>query len=998
MFKRLWAVLIALALMSFPLGALAEAAELPEDGTNGFDLVDSRAFPLYNAMVYRYAHRRTGAEVIYIQNDDTNRVFNMSFHTQAIDNTGLPHVFEHAATNGSDKYPSRDLFMSLMYGSYNTYMNAHTAQTCTYYPVSSLSEDQLLRYADLYVDCCLHPMILKDEAIYRSEAWRYRLDTPEDDLTLEGTVYSEMLGSLTLNKAQIYNARRASLPGSLVGNVSGGDPDCIPDMTYEMLRDYHAKYYHPSNSVTWLYGKLDHFEDFLKLLDDAFAPYDREAFELEDPGYQPLTAPVTQECAFPVEAGSNTDNAAVAWYCFVCPGLKDDAELSQVMDLFATLIGDSASPMNLALRKALPSGSFGTGFYCEGPDAVVIFIAQNINREDVPTFRQIVDDGIADAAENGFSDDLVDAVNARVEISCRLATESDAIGFDLIESMMQEYFSFSDPWRYIEDVAALDNLKSWHTSGRYAELARQWLVGNPRTALVTTYPDPGRKEEKDAALAARLSEIKANMDPGEIDAIVASSHLQPVSNPDTPAMIQALTAVTVPTLPEEAPSFTVVDRTDENNIRYLSACAEVEDIAQVHLMLDTAAVPQDDLHWLQLYVDLLGNMDTARHTWDQLPMLVGRYLCGFDTNLYSKVIEAPFTPKLQMKWAGLDADQPAAFDLLRELLYETQFDDASRLRDNLSRAIASRRTAINASPLDTAMRRALGHSFMNYRYSEYLNGLDYYAFLNDTLARLETDPEGVRTSLEGIRETLNNASGAIVEVAGSAQSITLNEDLAGDWLKQLNHRPVEKAVYDLPVPAAREAMIVDSAVQYNVVALSNDDLGLESYDPMTHVLGRIISDAYLIPRIRDQYGAYGADMSCNNYGMSIDTYRDPNIAQSFEAIDELPDFMDALPDSIDQETLDAYIMSVYTSYARSGGALSGAMEAIDFHAMGLPDDFTLKCMKTLKTMTPESLRTYAPAVRKLVEAGARFTAGGAVAINAEAERYDVILNPFGADE
>ena len=211
-----------------------------------------------------------------------NRVFDLTFFTRAIDNTGLPHVFEHATLNGSEKYPSSALFFNLMYQTYNTFMNALTAPLFTTYPVASLSEEQLLKYADFYTDSCFHPMILKQESIFREEAWRYRLENPEDALTIEGTVYSEMLAGLNLDSMAYRNILRTAFPGSTIGNESGGDPADIPDMTWDALKDYHETYYHPSNCVAYLYGQFDHFEAFLSLLDEAFAPYEKR--DLSAPG------------------------------------------------------------------------------------------------------------------------------------------------------------------------------------------------------------------------------------------------------------------------------------------------------------------------------------------------------------------------------------------------------------------------------------------------------------------------------------------------------------------------------------------------------------------------------------------------------------------------------------------------------------------------------------------------------------------------------------------
>ena len=259
--RKMLALLLALCLMlgAVPSGLAEEtAAALPKIGdvVYGFEAKEMREFPMLGAQIVRFEHQRTGAELFYVANDDTNRVFDLTFFTDAIDNTGLPHVFEHSTLDGSQKYPSKSLFFNLIYQTYNTYMNAQTRDRMTTYPVASLSEAQLLKYADLYTDSCLHPMIMEDESIYREEAWRYRLENADAPLTLEGTVYSEMLGATTLQSAAGQNILRAAFPGSMIGNNHGGEPESIPDMTWDMLKDYHNRYYHPSNCAVYLYGQF----------------------------------------------------------------------------------------------------------------------------------------------------------------------------------------------------------------------------------------------------------------------------------------------------------------------------------------------------------------------------------------------------------------------------------------------------------------------------------------------------------------------------------------------------------------------------------------------------------------------------------------------------------------------------------------------------------------------------------------------------------------------
>ncbi|MBQ6323055.1 MAG: insulinase family protein, partial [Lachnospiraceae bacterium] len=270
--------------------ALASEGEmLPAIGdvVENFEVKDIRPYEALEAQVVLFEHQSTGAQLMYIANDDTNRTFDLTFRTHAIDDTGLPHVFEHATLDGSEKYPSKALFFNLIYQTYNTYMNASTYDRMTTFPIASLSEAQLLKYADYYTDSCLHPTILEDESIFREEAWRYRMDSEDQPLTIEGTVYSEMLGAMDLQNQAIYNFMTDAFPGSWIRYVSGGNPDVIPEMTYESLKAFHDRFYHPSNCLAYIYGEFEDYTAFLKLLDEAFSVYEKREFTTTDEEYVP---------------------------------------------------------------------------------------------------------------------------------------------------------------------------------------------------------------------------------------------------------------------------------------------------------------------------------------------------------------------------------------------------------------------------------------------------------------------------------------------------------------------------------------------------------------------------------------------------------------------------------------------------------------------------------------------------------------------------------------
>ena len=499
-------VLAVTAVLCLLLATAALAAELPAAGDqmNGFTVKEVRDFPLIDATIVRFEHDKTGAEVFYIANDDNNRVFDMVFRTRAVDNTGLPHVFEHTTLSGSDKYPSTELFFNLSLQTYNTYMNASTFDIMTSYPVASLSEAQLLKLADYYCDSCLHPIVLERESIYRTEAWRYRLEKPEDEMTLEGTVYSEMLGANTIERAARSNAYRAAFPGSTIGNNQGGENDAIPDMTWQMLKDYHNTYYVPSNSVTYLYGNIEDYSAFLALLDEAFAPYDRVETDLTDAGYTPITEPVTSSAAYAMEEGSNTSRISSVYYIVVCPDLAAEDYVS--FDMVTSLLDSDSSPLMTALKDAIPYGAFDCSIDIATPDPCIVFIADNVDPEDAETFRSVVDEQLAAIAKTGFSDEQIDAELASLAIDTRLVRESAAVGVEsIIPSFAYYYMCSDDPWYYMGYVDEIDQIAAKNANGVYANLISENIVGNTRNVLVTTYGEPGLKEKQQAELAAHLA-------------------------------------------------------------------------------------------------------------------------------------------------------------------------------------------------------------------------------------------------------------------------------------------------------------------------------------------------------------------------------------------------------------------------------------------------------------------------------------------------------------
>ena len=993
--KQLLSLALALCLLLSlaPAVLAADSPRVPTEGetVHGFRLLESWEMPVLDATVYHYTHEKSGAELVYIANDDPDRSFQLNFRTEPIDNTGVPHVFEHATINGSEKYPVPLLF-NMSFQSYNTYINAFTASWMTGYPVSSLSEAQLLKLADWYTDCCLHPLVLRDESIFRSEGWRYRMESPEAPLTIEGTVYSEMQGAYTLQRIAPLNAYAAAYPGSYAGNLSGGVPSSIPDLTWQEMKEYHAKYYHPSNCAVLLYGKLEDYTAFLALLDEAFSPYDRlETFGYDDAGYTPITEPVTRSVPFPVEAGAETENASSIYYVFVCHGADLEAlgRLSQAADLF----GADSSALMQELRQRFPAASFGVSVEFEGAEPCVQFSAMNMGKEDAAAFQAIVDKAVADAAANGFPQELAEALQAQKRLNLSLTREDGEAGRNTLLNLAYLWFRTGEIRAYEALLNAGDEIAGQNREGQLAAAVSTYLAGSRTTALVTTWPAAGEKEKQDAAEAARLAQVKAAMGDEEIAAIVAHTNAEQ-EEADTSAYVRALTAVTVQTLPEEYETHTIRDTTDAQGVRHLDAVAAVHGVGATQLFLDAAGVAQEDLHWLLLLTALCGELDTAQHTKEEMDTLLPLHLTDAAIDVDTLGSGADFHPYLTMSWIALEEEQASAFSLMEELLKTSRLDDIRHLQEYVTRTRATLRNSINSYGYQVLMRRAFAREDPEMRYQLYLSGLDFYAFLTETEALLQSDPAAVTANLERVRAQLLNRSGAIAVYAGTEAGIAANRTLEDAFFAGLESRVVTPVRYSLPVPAQRECLVLDTGVNHNIVSAGYATMGAAGYDAAMDAMNGYLDDLYLMPLLRYQYGVYTpTSMSYPDNGTLILAYRDPNVRETFAVFDALPELL--AQDAPTQEELDGYILANYSGYAKPGGALSAAASEALRIADGRPQDEPLLRMRELKAFTPERFQEYVKMYRALVEKGYRGSCGPASAMAANAGDFDAVLDPFG---
>ena len=349
-------------------------------------------------------HKKSGARVLLMENDDENKVFTIGFRTPPSDSTGVPHIMEHSVLCGSKEFPVKDPFVELVKGSLNTFLNAMTYPDKTVYPVASCNDKDFQNLMHVYMDAVFYPNIYQHDKTFRQEGWSYKLDDPDGELTISGVVYNEMKGAFSSPEGVLDRVVLNSLfPDNAYSVESGGDPEMIPELTYEQFLDFHRKYYHPSNSYIYLYGDMD-MEEKLRWLDEKYlSDFENEPVDSEIHLQKPFTEmkEVVQEYSIASEE-SDEDNTYLSYNKVIGTTLDEKLYLAfEILDY--ALLSAPGAPLKKALLDAGVgkdiSGSYDNGVY----QPIFSVISKNANVEQKEEFIRVIEDTLKDIVKNGIN-------------------------------------------------------------------------------------------------------------------------------------------------------------------------------------------------------------------------------------------------------------------------------------------------------------------------------------------------------------------------------------------------------------------------------------------------------------------------------------------------------------------------------------------------------------------------------------------------------------------
>ena len=862
---------------------------------HGFDVTDVEQISEIDGAAFVMRHRVSGARLLYLQNDDANKAFSISFKTPAADDTGVFHILEHSVLCGSRKFPVKEPFVNLLKSSMQTFLNAMTFPDKTMYPVASTNEQDLENLMDVYLDAVFHPAIYEKRAIFEQEGWHLELTGEEAGapraLTCNGVVFNEMKGALSDPDSVLYNAVSAALfPDTTYRFESGGVPDSIPDLTYEGFLETHRRHYRPDNSYIVLYGDLD-IERFLRFIDERYlTPVAAELAQT------PVFSPNPLELQSPVvargvvcEMETTPDNACCG-LGFVLGTAEQRERMIAVDILLDAIMGSNEAPMKRALLDAgIASDAFA--YLADAVAQPFAFVGlKGLKPGCAARLLEIVRDEARRLAEGGLDRALVDAALSHAEFVMRERNFGTADGVVLaMTSLACWLYDDEAATSYLRYEDAFADLRAAIGEGYFEKLIAEVFLENDHFAEVEVKPvenaAPSPLEERLAVRSAALDESEAAAIEKEV--LELRSLQEAPDAPEAVVKLPRLRLSDIGPAPElgEATAHRVT-APDGTAVRCLLHDVSTRGIAYTYRYYDMSCLDFDDLPYVTLLAVVLGKLPTAKRSAADLDTVVQAKLGNL--SFFAEVHEdaddrAHVLPKFVVSASALEENVEFAASLADEVLLTTDFSDHAKIRDVLmQKRIAFEQNCANAGH-GVALSRVASYYLPAAVVRQSLSGIDFYSFLRELTDDFEGRAASLEERLRAVAAKLFASASCTLSFAGSDEA--LSRYIAAADSRALSCESALPCVLEVPAPVnRREAFQVASDVSFTAVGYDRRLLGVE-YAGALLLLTRVLSYDYLWSEIRVKGGAYGAGFQATRAGsLRFYTYRDPHIDDSIARI------------------------------------------------------------------------------------------------------------------
>lgn len=917
-------------------------------------------------------HKKSGARIAILSNNDDNKVFYIGFRTPPEDETGVPHIIEHTTLCGSKKFPVKDPFIELAKGSLNTFLNAMTYPDKTVYPVASCNDQDFKNLMDVYLDAVFNPNITKYEEIFKQEGWHYELTGKDDELKINGVVYNEMKGAYSspdeVLSSQIY---RSLFPDNTYSKDSGGNPEYIPKLTYEAYLDFYHKYYHPSNSYIYLYGDMDVVERLEWLDREYLSLYDYKKVNSEinkQPAFDEIKNVETQ---YSITMDDSQENKTYLSYNRVV-GDSLDEMLYQAFDVLDyALVSSPGAPVKQALIDAGIGddvyGSYDAGIL----QPVFSFVAKNANASQADEFESIIENTLKEVVKTGINKEALLAGINSSEFKFREADFGQfpkglLFGLNCLDSWL---FDDMKPFIHLECLGTFAKLRKAVDTDYFEKLIQEYLLDNTHGSSVTVKPKRGLGNEREEALAKELSDYKASLSDEEIKKLIEDTeHLKKYQEePSSDEDLRKLPMLTRADMKKNAMPFSNIE--DELlDVKVVRHDIESNGIDYISFLFDAGDFAQSELGYLGFFTNALGLVSTERYSYTDLANATNIYTGGISTGTASHPDikdRNNFVFKFEVKLKVLEKNLDKALELMEQMLLSSDFTDTKRLGELVAQIKARLQANLSSSGHLVAAMRSMS-SFSRYAlYQDELKGIAFYRSICRIEKELSESPKSVSDKLAAIAKKLFARNRMLISFTGNNEAYcnakpSLEKVIAGfDKMSAVGNQA------EVHFNTAKEAFIDASQIQY--VAKTGDFIceGYE-YTGALRLLRIILSYDYLWINVRVKGGAYGCMNTFLRSGESyFVSYRDPNLSDTLDVYDRIPEYIKSF--SPDERDMTKYIIGTFSALDTPMNPEAKGSRSLSAYLEGITYEQIQKERNEILNAQPEDIRRLADLVEAVLK-------------------------------
>ena len=935
-------------------------------------------------------HNKSGARLLLLANDDDNKVFQVGFRTPPTDDTGVPHILEHSTLCGSKKFPVKDPFVELLKSSLNTFLNALTFSDKTLYPVASCNDKDFANLVEVYMDAVFYPNVYIHEEIFKQEGWHYELEDKNGPVIYNGVVYNEMKGAFSSPEQVVFREScHALFPDTTYGVESGGDPDAIPDLTYEKFKEFHSKYYHPSNSYICLYGNMN-MDEKLDFLDKEYLSKFDKINPNSDIAYQKsFDKPKKMTIFYPVGKDESLEDKVFYSYNVVAGDNKDSKLAIAFNILNYALLDMPGAPLKQAILDAHIGKDVVSSYDSGVLQPMLTICANNAKDGMADDFEKVINDTLKDIVSKGIDKkSLLAAINF-FEFKTREADFGGApkgliYAINALETWL---YDEEDPFNRFLTNKIFKELREDAKGDYFEKVIDKYLLKNNHIAYVTCKPSNTLGEEKEQGVKEKLAKYKASLTEKQIDDLIKDTKAlkEYQATPSTPEELASIPKLTIDDIKEEAESIKN-EESSVDGVKIVRHDIFTNGISYLCMMFDTSKVSNELLPYLGLLTDVLGMVSTANFDYSELSneILINTGGINFDAKAYTSK-DNTILPHFTIDSRVLTDKLGFAFDIIKEIIKTSKFDDKKRMREIIAMAKSRGQMKLSGNGMAAGVGRALSYYKASCKYNEALLGIDYYKFLEEVDEKFEDKYDQIVNNLNLLTNIIFRKENLIYSYTNNEP---LNEELVKKFDDDLFTDKYEEGQFKYQEDFLNEGFKTSATVQYACMAGNYSKVG--KYNGALKVLGTALKYDYLWTNIRVLGGAYGFMCQFSRDGdIMLGSYRDPKLRETYDIFNKLPEYIEKF-----EGDTTGYIIGTMGDVDMPLPPKRKGEAAMVAYLTGLSNDDVIRERKEIINCKDGDIRKLAPLFKEALKQSGVCTIGNEKKIEENKDLFKEVKNLF----